>query len=770
MAGDFCITNNCYYASLVNTGTTEESFSFVDCSSNTQTVTLLAGDTAIINFNILNQISGNTSESIIADLVGEVDTLSEFQSCCEDRQKFAIFGYDQSLSNTDTIYGEQYTLSETSEIVNYNCSELIDNIPVVPCPPISGTLVSVIINPILDLRGSCEECLETNPCPPKCYGLLACDGNYELIKSTNPALSGYVDTYVNIEITSPISETPQTLFLVKDLGFVDCESEYTFTYTGSTEVCDCQCYTFVTPNEPFITSFVDCDDNLLQVFLPTGKTTSICSLVRPIFDTQIEIPIKLGGLCIDGNCPEQPAVTIRPRNECDVLTIFPMEATCVVTHPSTIKAYDGQAQLLVNGGTPPYTITWDTGSVGPIINNLNIGSYGATITDFYGDFTINTTCVLTGQTIITTTTTTTSPLPTYGDLCVRVIRKIKTDKNESLTIDNVILEYDSYLNGKPTWISNDDLYRLYWNTGSTPNYWEISGSTLGTTTLISYTTSTPPLIGWNGYGDPTIQSVTIFEGECSDKPPVMFTTTPTSATCGNNGTMTILASGGDGIYEYSIDNGTTFSTTNIFQNLSPGTYIVHVRDGLGETVIQNVIITQTPTPLITLTLQITTSNTNGNTFTVTSNTPNGYTVSFDVNNTSNFSYYQDTLTPMNVLPSYNNIVTVTNPAVGNLQIINTNNNTNPVTNVPLCGNVPLTQYNTTKQYSKSLTISNGETITGTFTDQIIQSTLPTTCKVANGSFAITITNAKILECECCNVRLVTQTENNRGGSNLTPLT
>jgi hypothetical protein len=761
--------NNCYVAVLTNTGSTEDSVSFVDCSGFTQTVTLLSGDTAIINLDVTTPTSGNTNNGIGIEYTNEVEIMYYFSSCCEDNQVFSILGDSFTIPIPSTLYGENFILSETSQEIKYNCTELINQSLINTCPPVSGNLVSAIINQVIVGKSDCFDCTSSFPCPQKCYGLLACNGIYDLITSTDPGLSDYVDTFVNIDIISPVPESPQTLFLVKNLGEIDCPQEYTFTYSASTGTCDCQCYIFKTPSEAFITSFVDCDDNLLQVFLPTGKTTSICSLVRPIFDTQTTIPIKLGGPCISGECPDQQVVTIKPRNECDVLTIFPMGATCVVTHPSSIKAFDGEAQLIVTGGTPPYTISWDMGSVSPVINNLNIGSYSATITDFYNDFTLNTTCVLTAQTPTTTTTTTTPPLPTFGDLCVRVLIKTKQEKVEIISVLNTPFEFNGYLNGNPSWLSTDNLYLLYWNTGSTPNYWDLSGYSVS---LISYTTQVPPLVGWSAYGDPTVQSVTVLSGECSNTKPVEFTATPTAALCGNNGTITILATGGDGIYQYSVDNGVTFGTINIFQNLAPGTYIVHVKDGLGQTTIQNVIVNQTPAPAINLNLQVSSSNINGNTFTITSNIPPGYTVSFDINNTSNFSYYQSPLPPPGTLPTYNNVVTLTNPALGSLPLVGTSNSSNPVTDVPRCGEeIPtLTQFNETKQYSTNLTMTNGQTITGTFTNSIIETSVDTKCKFTDGTFTITITNPRVVNCECCSVTITREILNSNGSSiNFTPI-
>ena len=105
-------------------------------------------------------------------------------------------------------------------------------------------------------------------------------------------------------------------------------------------------------------------------------------------------------------------------NECNVKTIFPMGVTCVVTDPTTIYGSDGIAQLVITGGTPPYNISWDNGNATPIITNLSVGSYGASITDYYGDFSARTTCVLVGPaTTTSTSTTTTTTLPIY-DFCM----------------------------------------------------------------------------------------------------------------------------------------------------------------------------------------------------------------------------------------------------------------------------------------------------------------------------------------------------------------
>ncbi len=57
-----------------------------------------------------------------------------------------------------------------------------------------------------------------------------------------------------------------------------------------------------------------------------------------------------------------------------------------------------------------------------------------------------------------------------------------------------------------------------------------------------------------------------------------------------NGTITIVASGGDGSYEYSIDGGSTWSTSATFENLAPNTYEIAIMDGTGCATYETIVI------------------------------------------------------------------------------------------------------------------------------------------------------------------------------------
>jgi hypothetical protein len=140
--------------------------------------------------------------------------------------------------------------------------------------------------------------------------------------------------------------------------------------------------------------------------------------------------------------------TVKRPNECDVITIFPMGVECFVINPSSSKAFDGAATLLITGGTPPYTILWEVGSYAPALANLGVGEYSATVIDYYGDFTANTTCVLTAETL------------TLSGMCF-VLTGIVEDQLVYVSTESLGLK-----NGKPYYEINfgTDFYGyVYWN-------------------------------------------------------------------------------------------------------------------------------------------------------------------------------------------------------------------------------------------------------------------------------------------------------------------
>lgn len=196
--------------------------------------------------------------------------------------------------------------------------------------------------------------------------------------------------------------------------------------------------------------------------------------------------------------------SIKPQNECDVITIFPMGVECVVRNPSNDKTFDGAAALIITGGTPPYTIYWEVGSYAPALDNLGIGQYSATVVDSYGDFTANTTCVLTAQTL------------TISGMCF-VVSGIVEDQ-----LVYISKESSGLKNGKPYYslqYTTQQLGYVYWDVAT--NQW-IFCETLECQNISPYNTNsgdgfypTGNTGDWVVMADNYIEIVESYVGSCS---------------------------------------------------------------------------------------------------------------------------------------------------------------------------------------------------------------------------------------------------------------
>ena len=81
--------------------------------------------------------------------------------------------------------------------------------------------------------------------------------------------------------------------------------------------------------------------------------------------------------------------------------------------------------------------------------------------------------------------------------------------------------------------------------------------------------------------------------------PVIDSVSTVNPPCGSaTGTITIAASGGTGGYTYSIDNGATFQSSDLFQNLNSGNYSIVVEDGNGCQVTSSASLSNPGAPVI----------------------------------------------------------------------------------------------------------------------------------------------------------------------------
>lgn len=113
-------------------------------------------------------------------------------------------------------------------------------------------------------------------------------------------------------------------------------------------------------------------------------------------------------------------------------------------------------------------------------------------------------------------------------------------------------------------------------------------------------------------------------------------------TCNNpTGIITVVATGGSGSYEYSLDNGINYTTSNIFTGLASGTYNINVRDAENNTTTSMVaVITPVNAPAISATVNSNVLCKGDNTGSITATATGGqapYTYSLDgiIFNTTN---------------------------------------------------------------------------------------------------------------------------------------
>lgn len=679
-----------------------------------------------------------------------------------------------------------------------------------------------------------------------CYILYSCGQSDEPIISNDQSLSAYTGNFVGARILNS-SDDSTRCFYVFDLGSIDCPIIYDIVIDPDVE-CDCPnlCYFVKYGETNQTTTYVNNKNELVLRDFQTGQTFNFCSKIYPVFEISGETKVTGMGSCIGDSCPST-IPTVKNRNECDVLTIFPMSVECLTLNPTDQNSFNGSVQLNVSGGTQPYTIYWEVGSYAPALTNLGPGEYNATVTDYYGDFTIYTTCVLTAETIsysgmcfvldgkpdqylniefagikntkpyyvisnniisygivfwdesqglwvfcqsfncgsnsyynyldnnddlypstygiyswsagtgsnYTILDSYVGPCDppitpvTYGPLCAFYLLR-SNDPDLPWQQVFVTLYYNGSYNGQPSWQSLDTTYNIFWNSGSTPNQWVITGYAGTPTSLIaSNNPSAPPLSNWQVYGDGTIDTFSVFSGICSATTTVGFTAAVNNAQCNQGGSIMISAYGGLPPYLYSINNGQTFSVSPYFPNLSAGAYNIQVSDVNGVSSIGLVTITNTTQTIYQLVFG---SSLSTNTFSVNAPTlPPGVSITFDVVHVSTFTYYPNTLSSSPTPPSYNNIATIT--GVGPLSLYSTYTSFTNIGGPCALVYVPLLQNQILNTYYSTITLFSNQSISGSVTDQIVNQ--PTgNCQNANGVYSIQLANVKINNCDCCSVEVV----------------
>ena len=252
-------------------------------------------------------------------------------------------------------------------------------------------------------------------------------------------------------------------------------------------------------------------------------------------------------------------VTVTDANGCTALTIVsiaeptplqlnltPVDATC--GNP------DGSASVVVNGGTPGYTYTWNpTGGNAATTTGISAGLYTVVVNDANG-------CTATGNTTVGDT-----PGPTLT-LVTAVDASCPGGSDGSI-------EVNASAGTAP--------YTYSWSGGGASN--PATGLSAGT-----YTVTVT-----DDNGCTSTLSATV-----NEPPVITLSPTVTTAHCGlADGSGDFTASGGTPGYSWLWSDG---SFNQQIQNVTAGTYTVTVTDANGCTASASLIISDDPPPVITV--------------------------------------------------------------------------------------------------------------------------------------------------------------------------
>ena len=254
----------------------------------------------------------------------------------------------------------------------------------------------------------------------------------------------------------------------------------------------------------------------------------------------------------NNNCSDNINITITEPNQVNISTSF--------TEPSCHGGSNGSISLNVSGATAPYQysidggITWQTSNT---FNALAAGTYTIQIEDDNG-CSYSTSETITQPTQINITTSFNEP-SCFGF----------SDGAISLNVSGATAPYQYSIDGGITWQTSNTFNAL----------------TAGT-----YTIQIEDNNGCSYSASETITQPTVL---------VVSQGNVTNVSCfgGNDGSLSVNASGATAPYQYSIDGGTTWQTSNTFNTLTAGTYNIDIKDNNNCSDNVNITITE-PTILV----------------------------------------------------------------------------------------------------------------------------------------------------------------------------
>lgn len=234
------------------------------------------------------------------------------------------------------------------------------------------------------------------------------------------------------------------------------------------------------------------------------------------------------------------------------LIINPMQVSGNASNLLCNGDLSGSVDLSVSGGNPALTFLWSNGATTEDISGLSAGTYSVVVTDAEG-------CSKTSSFIIAQPD---SLLP-------------------SCSVTSAIVCYGETGNAEVSVTGGTMAYAYQWSNGETSS--AIAGAASG-----NYSVIVTDANGCTASCSVNMPAPAELVANCSS--------TNSSCSGTNNGSATVLSSGGTGSHSYLWSTGSTAQSLN---NLSPGTYTVIVTDDNGCTKECSVTINE-PSPLSTL--------------------------------------------------------------------------------------------------------------------------------------------------------------------------
>jgi hypothetical protein len=221
----------------------------------------------------------------------------------------------------------------------------------------------------------------------------------------------------------------------------------------------------------------------------TGSTFSCNN--QPIYTTPTPVPIVTANTA----CGNSQVLV----NECSPLSIPLMSVECVVTNITEYGGNDGIIELVITGGTSPYNILWSNGNTGYVLYNLSVGEYSYTVTDYYGDYVISSSCRVQQPPVPT------PPAP-YPNICMTI--QVEDE------VARVTLQAIQPTNGGRPGYAGEG-YELIWNDNTNPTFWSMEGPlTLGD--MVNYNSDYVPLTGWTWLIQNSVGSAEGTIGDCQN--------------------------------------------------------------------------------------------------------------------------------------------------------------------------------------------------------------------------------------------------------------